>query len=134
VTALWFGLPLEYDVIGDNYGVRPEVVAGGPVHGLRAAIGALPSRENLFVPVSVGWRARTGPDARGHALFGAGGDVQSFWFSDAPPHARFAYHGELGGSWSASDRVDLGALLVPELAIYGVPGIGLGVRVAAWLR
>ncbi|MEQ1506580.1 MAG: hypothetical protein ABMB14_30405 [Myxococcota bacterium] len=131
------GLPVEYDVVGHNYGIRPELVwapGGRPIHGLRVAFGVLPSQENLFLPGSVGWRARTGPEVRGHLLAGAGAEVQTFVFTDRAPDARPSLYLELGGGWSASDRVDLGALVVPELAPFGVPGIGLGLRLAAWVR
>jgi hypothetical protein len=127
------GIAAEYDVVGHNYGVRGEVVLGGGVHGLRLALGVLPSRENLFLPVSAGWRARTGPDATVHARFGAGLEAQTFLFSDRPPRLRSSFYGELGAAWSVSDGVDVGALVVPELAPFGIPGFGLGLRAGAWL-
>lgn len=134
--AVTVGLPVEYDVVGHNYGIRPEVVwtpGDRAIHGLRGAIGVLPSRESWFFPVSVGWRARTGPEKPVHLLFGAGIEAQTFVFGDAPPEARPSLYLEVGGTRSLGDQVDVGLMVVPELAPIGVPGIGLGLRAGIWL-
>ena len=137
-SAFSAGAALEYDLVGDNFGLRLEGLWHPGSRGrnsLRAAVGVLPGPEYLFVPFSLGWRLRTGPDAPHlHALFGAGAEAQLFVISDHAPVARPMFYGELGAAWSLGPHLDVGALVVPELTLINVPGIGLGFRGCVWWR
>lgn len=136
-TSPWgFGAAAEYDIVGQNVGVRLDglwLPGTRRVNGARVGLGILPGPEYFYLPVSLGWRARTGPNAPHlHALFGAGAQAELFFITDHPMVARQTFYGELGGAWSVKDHVDVGLMVVPELTVFGVPGIGLGVRLGVW--
>lgn len=128
---LVLGLPAEVDLVGPAAGLRPEVLVGldraGVAH-LRGAVGILPGLEYLYLPASLGWRARMRPARRVHPQLGLGGEVQSFWVADAPPVFRGAAYLELGLSVDVDERWALAGAIVPEVAVTGVPGPGLGLR------
>ncbi len=133
-----FGAALEYDLVGQNAGVRLDGLwhpGDKAVHAARIGVGVLPGPEYFFLPLSAGWRVRSGGgDAHLHGLFGLGAEAQLFFISDAPPVARPMFYGEIGAAWALTDHFDVGVLVVPELTLINVPGIGLGFRAGVWWR
>lgn len=129
---LTVGVPLEYNVLGQNIGLRPELLVGGPqgTHNLRVAAGVLPGPEYLYLPANLGYRLIVGRRAGWPVLPAVGGGVETqvFVLGDAPAVRRVAYTVELGASWQINPHWALGAQAAGELSLYRVPGFGVSVR------
>jgi hypothetical protein len=126
----------EVDLVGP-LGVGPRVEVTGRLSpgdgGQRVigALGAIPTAEYVYLPLTVGWRSTGRTDRTWAPVVGAGMQLQTFVLSDAPVRARHAWYGEAGARVSASDQLSLSAVVSPELTTFGVPGIGLAVRIGA---
>ena len=130
-APLTYGLPAEFDLLGRNIGVRPELLVGlddRDAHHLRVALGLLPGRQYLFVPLSAGWRWIGRPTRDWHPVTGFGAEAQSFWILDGAPVIRSAFYADLGAAWTLNPGLELSATASPELTVFGVPGVGLSLR------
>lgn len=131
--GLTLGLPLEYDVLGKNVGVRPEILwrpldPDGALN-LRAAVGLLPGPEYLYLPISGGarWEFGRPQDWRLRPALGLGAEAQTFVISDHAPVFRVGFYVEAGASWVVGDNA-FGLAVAPDLSIFNRPGAGLSTR------
>ncbi len=130
-AGLSVGIPLEVDLVGRAWGVRPDLsyaLNDRQTQHLRVALGLLPGRQYFFVPLSVGWRWTGRPERDWHPIGGAGVEAQSFWIHDGAPTVRSAFYADLGVARTVSTSLDVAVTTSPELTVFGVPGIGLSLR------
>lgn len=130
-------LPAEVTVVGLTYGVRPEVLyrPGGPASAsrLRLAVGVLDGPDQLFVPLSLGYRAVFRGRQRVQPAVGAGVELQHRLVSDYPAVRQYGAYVEGGVGFAATPRLALGLMVAIDVMLYGGPGAGLGPRVfASW--
>lgn len=131
-------VPVEVTLVGLTFGVRPEVLfrpgAPGTVSRLRLAVGVLGGPDQLFVPLSLGYRAQF---RQGHVVqpaLGLGLELQHRVVSDFPAVRQFGFYLEGGVAFAVSAQLSLGLLLGVDLMLFGGPGFGFGPRLAASWR
>jgi len=99
------GLPVEVTLVGLTYGVRPEVLyrfgGVGTVSRLRLAVGVLDGPDQLFVPLSLGYRAVFRQAHRVRPEVGAGLELQHRLVSDFDAVRQYGVYVE-GGLGSPS--------------------------------
>lgn len=145
MTALLAGVALasgtlggavEVDLVGP-LGVGPRLEGtwrlspGDGGQRLFGAVAVVGTSEFVFVPISAGWRSTGRVDRRVAPVVGAGMQAQCFAFTDHPLVARHAWYAEAGARLRAREGLDLALVVAPELITFGVPGIGLAVRLGA---
>lgn len=137
-TRFEVGVPLEVTLVGLTFGVRPELLFRlgdeTSVSRARLAVGVLAGKDQLFVPVSLGYRAQFRQGARVQPLVGAGVELQHRWVPDLPLVQQFGFYGEGGVVFAVTPRLDLGVVLGFDVMIWGGPGIGLGPRLGVGWR
>lgn len=137
-TRFELGVPLEVTLVGLTFGVRPELLFRPgdetSVSRVRLAVGVLGGRDQLFVPVSLGYRAQFRQGAVVQPLVGAGVELQHRWVNDLPLVQQFGFYAEGGVSFAASRRLDVALVLGVDLMLWGGPGIGLGPRLGVGWR
>lgn len=130
---LALGLHGEVTIVGLTYGVRPELLfrLGPPdtASRLHLSFGILGGPDQLFIPVSVGYRAMYRQHATVQPLFGVGLEVQNRLVSDAPPVRGYGVYLEGGVGFAFLRQFSAGALLGIDVMLLGAPGVGLGPRV-----
>lgn len=131
--GLTLGVPVEYDVLGQNIGVRPEILwrpqdPEGALN-LRAAVGLLPGPEYLYLPVSGGarWDIGRAKDWPVRPLVGLGAEAQTFVISDHAPVFRVGFYLEAGAAWVMGDNA-FGLAVAPDLSLFNRPGAGVSAR------
>jgi hypothetical protein len=127
-------LPAEVTIVGLTYGIRPELLyrPGAPdaASRLRIAVGLLDGPDQLFVPLSVGYRAVYRGRQRVQPAVGVGLELQHRLVSDYPAVRQYGLYVEGGVGFAATPQLAFGAI---DLMLYGGPGVGLGSRVfASW--
>lgn len=131
------GLPAEVTVVGLTLGIRPEVLyrfgCAGSRSRLRAAIGILDGPEQLFVPVSVGYRAIFRQRSTVTAMVGVGGEWQNRIVSDLPTVRQYGVYLEGGVGITATARLTIDFAVALDVMVFGGPGIGLGPRLGVQL-
>lgn len=136
--GLSLGVPLEYDVIGGNIGVRPELLwrptAPDSALNLRAAVGLLPGPEYFYLPISAGARFVPGRKKAWpvRPVLGAGVEAENFLTTDHAPVFRVGFFAELGAEYIVGAN-SFGLMAAPELSIFNRPGAGLSTRLT-WTR
>lgn len=130
-------LPAEVTVVGLTYGVRPEVLyrygAAGTRSRLRLAVGVLDGPDQLFIPLSLGYRAVFRHGRRFQPAVGGGLELQHRLVSDYPAVRQYGVYVEGGFGVALGPRVSLGLMVAIDVMLYGGPGAGLGPRVfASW--
>lgn len=131
--SLTVGAPVEYDLIGSNLGLRPELlwrpIAEDSALNLRAAVGLLPGPEYLYLPASLGVRGEWGrrADWRVRPSAGLGVEAQNFVVTDHSPISRVGFYAELGAVWVIGQSV-VGLQVAPELSLFNRPGGGMSLR------
>ncbi|MCX5743501.1 MAG: hypothetical protein NT062_13490 [Proteobacteria bacterium] len=136
-TRFTVALPAEVTVVGLTYGVRPEVLYRfgdrGAVSRLRLAVGFLDGPDQLFIPLSLGYRAVLRQAHRIRPEVGAGVELQHRLVSDFPAVRQYGVYVEGGVGVAVDDRLSLGLVVAIDVMLYGGPGLGLGPRVfASW--
>lgn len=130
---LELGLHGEVTIVGLTYGVRPELLfrlgPEGSASRLRLSFGILGGPDQLFVPVSLGYRAMYRQHATVQPLFGVGLELQNRLVSDADPVRQFGLYLEGGVGFAFLERFSVGAVLGLDVMFFGGPGVGLGPRV-----
>lgn len=130
---LELGLHGEVTIVGFTYGVRPELLfrlgPPGTASRLRLSFGILGGPDQLFVPVSIGYRAMYRQHATVRPLFGAGLEVQTRLVADAEPVRAYGAYLEGGVGFAFLDRFSVGAVVGVDVMVFGAPGVGLGPRV-----
>lgn len=127
----------EVTVVGLTYGLRPEVVyrpgAPGAASRLRLAVGVLDGPDQLFVPLSLGYRAVLRGRHVVQPAVGAGVELQHRLVSDYPAVRQYGVYVEGGVGIAATPRLAFGLMVAIDVMLYGGPGAGLGPRVfASW--
>ncbi|MFZ5442500.1 MAG: hypothetical protein ACOZQL_20995 [Myxococcota bacterium] len=130
-------LPVEVTLIGLTAGVRPEVLfrpgEPGTVSRLRLAIGVLGGPDQLFVPVSLGYRAVFRQEHVVQPTLGLGLEVQHRAVFDFPLVQQFGLYVEAGCGFAVTKQLSLGAMLAVDVMFLGGPGLGIGPRLwAGW--
>ncbi|MBK7078282.1 MAG: hypothetical protein IPH44_39065 [Myxococcales bacterium] len=130
-------VPAEVTVVGLTYGLRPEVAyrpgALGSASRLRLAVGVLDGPDQLFVPLSLGYRAMFRGRQRVQPAVGAGVELQHRLVSDYPAVRQYGVYVEVGVGIAATPRLAFGLMVAIDVMLYGGPGAGLGPRVfASW--
>jgi len=131
-------VPAEVTLVGLTFGVRPELLfrpgEPGSVSQLRLAFGVLGGPDQLFLPLSLGYRAQF---RRAHIVqpaVGVGLELQHRLGFDLPVVRQFGVYLELGVGFAVSPRVTLSAMFGADLMLFGGPGFGFGPRLAAGWR
>ena len=131
-------VPLEVTLVGLTFGVRPEVLFRpgdvGTVSRLRLAFGVLGGPDQLFLPLSLGYRAQFRQASVVQPAVGLGVELQHRVVNDLPAVRQFGAYLEFGLGFAVSPRVSLSAMFGMDLMLVGGPGIGFGPRVAAGWR
>lgn len=133
-TPSWLeaGLHGEVTVVGLTYGVRGELLfrlgPPGVASRLRLSLGVLGGPDQVFMPVSLGYRAVYRQHATVRPLFGVGLEVQHRLVSDADLVRQYGVYLEGGVAFALTPRLSLGALLGLDVMVFGGPGVGLGPR------
>lgn len=128
------GLHGEVTLVGLTGGVRGELLfrlgPPGVASRLRLSLGVLGGPDQLFIPVSLGYRAVYRQRATVQPLFGVGLEVQHRLVSDAPVVRQLGVYLEGGVGFAVLPaRLTLGALLGLDVMFLGGPGVGLGPRI-----
>ena len=151
-------VPAEVTLVGLTFGVRPELLfrpgEPGSVSQLRLAFGVLGGPDQLFLPLSLGYRAqfrrahvvqpavgvglelqhRLAFDLPAVTQFGVYLELQHRLAFDLPAVTQFGVYLELGVGFAVSPRVTLSAMFGADLMLFGGPGFGFGPRLAAGWR
>jgi len=131
-------VPLEVTLVGLTFGVRPELLfrpgEAGTVSRLRLAFGVLGGPDQLFLPLSLGYRAQFRQDSVVQPAVGLGIELQQRVVNDLPAVRQFGVYLEGGVGFAVSPHVSLSALFGMDLMLVGGPGIGFGPRIAAGWR
>ena len=125
-------VPLEVTLVGLTFGVRPEVLyrpaSEGTVSKLRLAFGVLGGPEQLFLPLSLGYRAHFRQADIVQPLVGAGIELQHRWVSDLPVVRQFGGYFEFGVAFAVTAHLRVQVLFGLDLMLLGGPGVGFGPR------
>jgi hypothetical protein len=128
-------LPAEVTVVGLTYGVRPEVLYRygdrDAVSRLRLAVGLLDGPDQLFIPLSVGYRAVFRQARRVQPEVGGGVELQHRLVPDFHAVRQYGVYVEGGVGVAVNDRLSLGLMVAIDVMLFGGPGVGLGPRVFA---
>jgi hypothetical protein len=131
-------VPAEVTLVGLTFGVRPELLIRlgepGTVSQLRVAVGVLGGPDQLFVPVSVGYRAQFRRASVVQPAVGAGLELQHRLAFDLPAVRQLGVYLEFGVGFAVSPRVMLSAMFGADLMLLGGPGFGFGPRLAVGWR
>lgn len=131
------GLPVEVTLVGLTFGVRPEVLFRpgdpGTVSRLRLAFGVLGGPDQLFLPLSFGYRAQFRQHAIVQPAVGAGIELQHRVVSDLPAVRQFGLYFELGVGFAVNPLLSVSAMVGMDLMLI-VPGVGLGPRLGVSWR
>jgi hypothetical protein len=92
-------------------------------------VGLFAGPEQLFLPISLGYRAVFRQGAVVHPLVGAGLELQHRFVSDLPPVRAFGGYLEGGVGFEVAPGWSVGALLAVDVMVLGEPGVGVGPRV-----
>lgn len=127
------GVGGEVTLIGLTWGARPELLVRlgepGSVSRLRFAVGLLAGREQVFVPVSVGYRAVFRQSATVQPMVGLGLEQQNRSVPDLEVVRQLGGYLEGGVGVVLARGFSLGVALSLDVMIFGGPGVGLGPRV-----
>jgi hypothetical protein len=130
---LELGLNGEVTLVGLTYGVRPELLfrlgPPGTASRLRLSFGILTGPDQLFIPVSVGYRANYRQHATVQPLFGVGLELQNRLVADADVVRQFGLYLEGGVGFAFAQHFAAGAALGLDVMFLGGPGVGLAPRV-----
>jgi hypothetical protein len=131
-------VPAEVTLVGLTFGVRPELLfrpgEPGTVSRLRLAFGVLAGKDQLFLPLSLGYRAQFRQAHVVQPMLGAGLELQHRLVSDFEPVRQFGVYLEAGVGFAVSPRVSVGLMFGMDLMLFGGPGFGFGPRLAAGWR
>jgi hypothetical protein len=127
-------VPAEVTLVGLTFGVRPELLFRpgdpGSVSRLRLAFGVLAGPDQLFLPLSLGYRAQFRRAHIVQPVVGAGLELQHRVAFDLSVR-QFGVYFEFGVGFAVSPRISLSALFGADLMLFGGPGLGFGPRLAA---
>lgn len=133
-SRLELAVPVEVTLVGLTFGVRPELLFRpgdpGTVSRLRIAVGVLAGPEQLFVPLSLGYRAVFRQAHVVQPTLGAGVEVQLRAVDDFPLVKQLGLYGEFGCGFAVTERLRLALLLGFDVMFFGGPGIGFGPRLS----
>lgn len=126
------GLPAEVTLVGLTAGARPELLfrpgEPGSRSRIRLAVGLFGGPEQLFLPVSLGYRACFRQGLTVQPLVGVGVELQHRFVADFPPVRSFGAYLEAGVAFAVAPRWTVGALLTTDVMFVGTPGFGFGPR------
>jgi hypothetical protein len=127
-------VPAEVTLVGLTYGVRPEVLirpgARGTVSRVRVALGVLVGKEQLFLPLSLGYRAVFRQGQVVQPEVGLGLELQHRLVEDLAPVRQLGVYLEGGVGFLVGDWLRLSLAVSMDLMLVGGPGVGLGPRLA----
>jgi hypothetical protein len=128
----------EVTLVGLTFGVRPELLFRpgdeGTVSRLRLAVGVLAGPDQLFVPLSLGYRAQFRQAQVVQPLVGVGVELQHRFVSDLSPVRQFGAYLEFGVGFAITQHFALQAILGADLMVLGGPGFGFGPRLGVGWR
>ena len=137
-SRLELGIPAEVTLVGLTGGVRPELLfrpaEPGSASRLRVAVGLLIGPEQLFIPISLGYRAVYRQGRVVQPLVGAGLELQHRLVGDAPPVRSLGLYLEGGVGFAITPRWSVGVLVTVDVMMLGVPGFGFGPRLTVSWR
>lgn len=133
-TWLELGLHGEATLVGLTWGARAELLfrlgPEGTASRLRLSVGVLGGPDQLFIPVSLGWRAVYRQHATVRPIFGAGLELQNRLATGHDIVRLYGAYLEGGVGFAlAGGRFTVGALAGLDVMLFGGPGVGLGPRV-----
>jgi len=128
----------EVTLVGLTAGVRPELLfrpgGDGTVSSLRLAVGVLAGPDQLFVPLSFGYRAQFRQAAVVQPLVGLGVELQHRFVRDFAPVRQLGGYLELGLGFAATRHVGVQVIAGADLMVLGGPGFGFGPRLGVGWR
>ncbi|MBL8921338.1 MAG: hypothetical protein JNJ54_20935 [Myxococcaceae bacterium] len=137
-TRLELQVPFEVTLVGLTWGVRPELLIrpgeAGTVSRVRVAVGVFAGKDQVFLPLSVGYRAVFRQGRLVQPAVGAGLELQHRLVSDLAAVRQFGVYVEGGVGFSVTPRLSFGLMVSLDLMLVGGPGIGLGPRLFAGWR
>jgi hypothetical protein len=137
-SGIELGFPAEVTLVGLTAGVRPEVLfrlgEPGARSRLRVAAGVFVGPDQLFVPVSVGYRVVFRQNALVQPMLGFGAEVQFRFVSDVAPVPALGAYLEGGVAVQLIDHWSLGLAVTTDLMIWFTPGFGFGPRATLGYR
>jgi hypothetical protein len=136
-SRLEWGIGPEVTLIGLTWGARPELLVRlgepGSVSRLRFAVGVFAGRDQVFVPVSLGYRAVFRQHATLQPMVGLGLEQQNRSVPDLPVVRQLGGYLEGGLGVVLAPGVSLGLAVSLDVMVLGGPGVGLGPRlVLGW--
>lgn len=130
-------VPVEVTLVGLTAGVRPELLFRpgdpGSVSRLRLAFGVLGGPDQLFLPLSLGYRAQFRQASIVQPAVGAGLELQHRIVDDLKPVRQLGVYLEFGVGFAIREHLSLSAMFGMDLMLI-VPGVGFGPRLAAGWR
>lgn len=125
-------LPVEVTLVGLTAGVRPELLFRpgdpGTVSRLRLAVGVLGGPDQLFVPVSLGYRAVFRQAHVVQPAVGLGLELQHRAVFDFPLVQQLGGYVEGGVGFAVTPQLNFGAMFSVDVMFLGGPGLGFGPR------
>lgn len=122
----------EVTLVGLTAGIRPEALyrfgEADARSRVRVAIGLLDGPEQLFMPISIGYRAVFRTIRKVQPQFGAGLEVQHRFVSDFHTVRQFGFYLEGGVGFVIDRQLAIGAIVALDVMMYGGPGAGIGPR------
>jgi hypothetical protein len=126
------GLPAEVTLVGLTYGARPEVLyrfgERGSRSRIRLAVGLLDGPEQLFVPISLGYRAIFRQDGVVRPSVGAGVEMQQRFVPDYMTVRQYGVYVEGGLEIAFAPKWSVGTIVALDVMVAGGKGAGLGPR------
>jgi hypothetical protein len=136
--AFELNVAAEVTLVGLTAGVRPELLFRpgdeGSVSRLRLAVGVLAGPDQLFVPLSLGYRAQFRQAHVVQPLVGGGVELQHRFVRDLAPVRQLGAYLEGGVVFALTAHLSLQLILGVDLMVLGGPGFGFGPRLGVGWR
>jgi hypothetical protein len=127
-----FGLPAEVTLVGLTYGARPEVLyrfgERRSRSRIRFAVGLLDGPEQLFVPISLGYRAILRQHGVVRPSLGGGVEMQQRFVPDYMTVRQYGAYVEGGVEVAFAPKWSVGTIVALDVMVAGGKGAGLGPR------
>jgi hypothetical protein len=126
------GLPAEVTLVGLTYGARPEVLyrfgERRARSRIRVAVGLLDGPEQLFVPISLGYRAIFRQHGVVRPSIGGGVEMQQRFVPDYMTVRQYGVYVEGGVEVAFAPKWSVGTIVALDVMVAGGKGAGLGPR------
>ena len=131
-------LPVEVTLVGLTIGIRPDVLfrfgCPGSRSRIRFAVGLLTGRDQLFLPISLGYRAVFRNAELVQPSVGIGLEQQRRFVSDFATVVQSGFYVEANVGFALSPKFKIGFGTSLDLMLVGGPGAGLGLNMFTSVR